>query len=243
MIVDEIKNVEFSVLRAHHGCKFRQNQPADRLQCFLSLQHATEFCQVGLKPILLGVFVRGVFEVADHFIDGVFQHRHFPLCLHRDGPRQVTLRDGGGHFGNGAYLRGQVLGELIDVFREALPRARGTRHLGLAAELSFHANFARHARYLFGKDGERVDHTVDGIGQRGDFSLCFHCQLLFQVTVGHRRHDFCNSTYLAGQVAGHEVHAVGQIFPGAGYPLHLRLTSKAPLGSNLTCHPRNFGRK
>ena len=106
------------------------------------------------------------------------------------------LRHGGGHFRNGAHLRGQVRRELIHVFREALPRAGCARHFRLSAELAFDADLARHRRHLVGKGRERVDHAVDGLGERRDFALGLDGQLLLQVAVGHRRHDLRDAAHL-----------------------------------------------
>src|SRR5205823_13023446 len=40
-------------------------------------------------------------------------------------------------------------------------------------------------------------------------------------------------SHLAGQVAGHGVHAVGQVLPGAGDALDVRLAAELALGADL----------
>ena len=207
----------------------------------LALEHAAELGEVGLEPVLLGVLLRGVLQVADHFVDGVLEGGHFALGLDRDGPRQVALGDGGGHFGDGAHLRGQVGGELVDVLGQALPGAGSAGHLGLAAELAFDADLAGHGGHLIGEGGQRVDHAVDGVGQVGDFALGFDRQLLLQVAVGHGRHDLGDAAHLAGQVAGHQVDGVGQVLPGAGHALDLGLAAELAFGADFAGHAGHFG--
>ena len=58
--------------------------------------------------------------------------------------------------------------------------------------------------------------------------------LLLQVAVGDRGHDLRDAAHLVGQVAGHEVHVVGQVLPRAGDALHLRPGRRAC----LRCRPR-----
>ena len=45
--------------------------------------------------------------------------------------------------------------------------------------------------------------------------LHIHRDLLRQVAVGHRRGHLGDVAHLVGEVAGHQVHAVGQVLPGA----------------------------
>ena len=98
-------------------------------------------------------------QVADHLVDLVLQRRHFALRLDRDRARQVALGHGGGHLGDGAHLRRQVGGELVDVLGQVLPGAGGAGHLRLAAELAFDAHLAGHRRHLVGEGRQRVDHA------------------------------------------------------------------------------------
>src|SRR4029077_6726789 len=42
---------------------------------------------------------------------------------------------------------------------------------------------------------------------------------------------------LASEVAGHEVHAVGQVFPGAGHTAHICLTAELAFGAHFTSYP------
>ena len=94
--------------------------------------------------------------------------------------------------------------------------------------------------HLIGEGRERVGHVVDGVGERRDFALRFHRQVLLQVAVGDRGHDLDDAAHLLGQVGGHEVDGVGQVLPGAGDAGHLRLAAELALGADLARDARHF---
>src|SRR5207253_2038113 len=143
-------------------------------------------------------------------------------------------------FGDGAHLRRQVGGELVHVVGEVLPRARRARDARLAAELALDAYLARHGRHLIPEGGERVDHPVDGVGQRRDLALRLDRQLPREVALRHRGDHLRDAADLIGQVAGHEVHVVGQVLPGAGDALHAGLARQDPLGADLARDARHL---
>src|SRR4029450_1500085 len=218
-------------------------QAADGGEVALALQHVGEAGEVGLQPVLFGVDLRRQTEVADHGVDVVLQLGDFAARVDLDRPRQVALGYGGGDLGDGAHLRGQVGGEQVDVAGQVLPGAGGAGHVGLAAEPSLDADFARHAGDLIGEGRERLGHVVDGIGKGSDFALRFHGQVLLQVAVGDRSHDLDDAAHLLGQVGGHEVHGVGEVLPGAGDAGDLRLTAELALGADFARHARHFAGK
>ena len=90
-------------------------------------------------------------QLVHHRVDGFFQLQDFAFHVHRDLARQVAARDRGRHFGDVAHLAGQVGGHRVHVVGQVLPRAGDARHLRLAAELAFGADFARHARHFGGE--------------------------------------------------------------------------------------------
>jgi hypothetical protein len=130
-----------------------------------------ELGEVGLEPVLLGVLLGGLPQVADHRVDVVLELGHLAAGLDLDRARQVALGHGRGDLGDGADLRREVGGEQVDVAGEVLPRAGGAGHVGLAAERPFDADLARHGRHLVGERRERVGHVVDGVGERRDLAL------------------------------------------------------------------------
>ena len=63
------------------------------------------------------------------------------------------------------------------------------------------------------------------------------------VDVRDRHGHFGDITDLASQVAGHEVHVVGEILPGAAHSGHLRLAAELAFGADFARHARDFAGK
>ena len=102
-----------------------------------------------------------------------------------------------------------------------MPKTTATDHdpariKRLAAKLAFGADLARHARHLGGKRVELVHHGIDGVLQLEDFALDVDGDLFGEVARRHGLGDVGDVAHLAGEVRGHRVHGIGQIFPGAG---------------------------
>src|SRR5204863_3194708 len=129
-------------------------------------------------------------------------------------------------FGDAAHLAGQVGGHHVHRVGEVFPRAGHAFDLGLAAELAFGAHFAGHARDFGGERTELIDHRVDGVLQLGDFPLHVHGDFAGKVAGGHRLGHVGDIPHLAGEVAGHEVHAVGEVLPRAGHAAHVGLPAE-----------------
>ncbi len=195
--------------------QLRQQHLADQRQVALPLQHVGEARQVGLQPVLLGVALGGEPEVIDHRVDVILELSHFAARVDLDRARQVTLGDGGRHLGDGAHLRRQVGCQQVDVAGQVLPGSRGARNIRLTAETAFHAHLARNRGHLIGKGRERVGHVVDGLGKGCHLALGCDGEILLEVAVRHRRHHLDDAADLLGQVGGHDVDGVGQVFPGA----------------------------
>ncbi len=87
-------------------------------------------------------------ELIHHRIDGVLQLQNFAARIHRNLGSQIAARHGGRHTRDVANLVGQVARHVVDAVRQILPRAGNAADVGLAAQLSFGAHFARHARHF-----------------------------------------------------------------------------------------------
>src|SRR5206468_4248283 len=70
-----------------------------------------------------------------------------------------------------------------------------------------------------------------------------YSDLARQVSAGDGGGDFGDVAHLTSQVAGHEVHVVGQIFPCAADVRHLRLASQFAFGTNFAGHASDFAGK
>ena len=110
-------------------------------------------------------------QLIDHRVERFLEEQDFAAHVHGDLARQVAGRDGGGHLGDVAHLRGQVAGHRVDVIGQILPGARDARHLGLAAELALGAHLARDARHFARESVQLVDHGVDGVLQLENLAL------------------------------------------------------------------------
>src|SRR5207245_2083758 len=116
-------------------------------------------------------------------------------------------------------------------------------HLGLAAQLPFRADFAGDAGDFGGEGVELIDHRVDGVLQLEDLAVDVYRDLLREVAVGDGSGHLGDVADLAGKIAGHRVHTVGQVLPGPGNPFDLRLTPELALRPDFPGHAGDFGSK
>ena len=61
-----------------------------------------------------------------------------------------------------------------------------------------------------------------------------------EVAVGDGGGDFGDVAHLAGEVAGHEVDVVGEVFPGSGDAGDLGLTAEFAFGADFASDAGNF---
>ena len=97
-----------------------------------------------------------------------------------------------------------------------VPATPGTDRL--TAEFAVGADFASDAGDFGGEGAELIDHRVDGVFQFENFALHVDGDFAGEVAAGDGGGDFGDVADLAGEVAGHEVDVVGEIFPGAATP-------------------------
>src|SRR5262245_18406399 len=179
-------------------------------------------------------------ELIHPAVDRVLQLQDFALYVHRDLLREVAVGHGRGHIGDVADLTGQVAGHEVDAVREVFPRSADSGHLRLTAQFSVGADLTGDARHLGGERVELVNHPVDSIFKFENLAAHIHRDLLRQAAVSHGRSHFSDVAHLAGQVAGHGVYTVGQVFPGPANALHVSLTAEPAFGSDLAGHARDF---
>src|SRR5207237_587181 len=145
--------------------------------------------------------------------------------VHCDFAGEVAVGHRNGDFGDVADLVGEVAGHGIHVVGQILPGARHTGHCGLATQSAFRTYLAGHAADFGSKGVQLVHHRVDRVLEFKDFSPHVHGDLARQVAVSDRRGYFGDVADLRRQIVGHRVDVVGQVFPGAGHALDLRLTT------------------
>ena len=180
-------------------------------------------------------------QLVDHRVDGVFEFENFALHVDRDFAGQIAAGHSRGDFGDVSDLRRQVSGHGVDGVGEIFPGSGHAGHDRLSAEFAVGTDFASHARYFGSEGAQLVHHRVDGFFELQNFAAHIDRDFARQIAAGHGSSDFGDVAHLAGQVAGHEVHGVGEIFPGAGDTGHLRLTAQFAVGSDFAGDAGDFG--
>src|SRR5207253_2335322 len=144
----------------------------------------------------------------------------------RDLLGEVALLDGGRDLGDVADLAGQVAGHEVDVVGQVFPDTGDALDVGLSAELAIGADLAGNPRDFTGECVQLVDHRVDGL--LVPYATLFRSDrdLLGEVALLDGGRDLGDVADLAGQVAGHKVHVVGQVFPDASDAFHLGLSAE-----------------
>src|SRR6185312_13882286 len=158
-----------------------------------------------------------------------------------DLAREVAVGDRDRDLGDVAHLPGQVRGHRVDVVGEVLPRAGDAGHLRLSAQLAFGAVLAGDARHLRGEGVQLIDHRVDGVIQLENLAFDVDRDLARQVAAGDRRRNVGDVADLAGQVRGHRVDVVGEVFPRAGDAGHFGLATELAFGADFAGHARHLG--
>src|SRR5205823_1434633 len=105
------------------------------------------------------------------------------------------------------------------------------------------ADLARYARHLTGERVELVDHGVDRVLELENLAPDVDGDLLGEVAVCDGRRDLRDVADLRGEVAGHAVHALGQVFPDATHALDLSLAAQLALGADLAGDARHLAGK
>ena len=168
-------------------------------------------------------------ELVHHRVDGVLELQDLPLHVHGDLLVELAAGHGRRHFGDVADLGRQVARHRVHVVGQVLPGPADAADLRLTTQLAFGAHLAGHAGHLGGEGVELVHHGVDGVLELEDLALHVHGDLLRQVAGRHRRRHVGDVAHLGRQVAGHRVHAVRQVLPGAADAGHLRLAAQLAL--------------
>ena len=179
-------------------------------------------------------------ELVDHRVDGVLQLENLALDVDCDLFGKVAFRHRCGHLGDVAHLAGEVAGHRVDVVGQILPGAGDPGDVGLAAQPSLGADLARHPRHLTGEPVELIDHGVQRFLELQDLAAHVDRDLARQVAAGDGGRHLGDVTDLGGQIAGHRIDAVGEVFPGTGHPGHLGLTAELAVGADFASDARHL---
>ena len=107
--------------------------------------------------------------------------------------------------------------------------------------LPFGAHLARHPRHFRRRTSESWSTIVLMVFFSSRISPFTSTVIFFDRSpLGHGRGHVGDVAHLRGEVAGHEVDRVGQVLPGAGDALHVRLAAELAFGADLARHARHF---
>src|SRR5207249_1378290 len=82
---------------------------------------------------------------------------------------------------------------------------------------------------------------VDRVFQLEDFALDVDGDLARQIAVGDGGGDLGDVAHLGGEVVGHRVDVISEIFPGAGHAGDVGLAAEPALGADLARNARDLG--
>ena len=167
-------------------------------------------------------------QLLDHRVQRFFQLQDFAAHVDRDFLGEIAVRDGSGDFGDVANLAGEVAGHEVHVIGEIFPGAGDAGHLRLSAEFAVGADFARYARHFAGERVELIHHGVDGVLEFENFAFHVDRDLARKIAAGDGGGHFGDIADLAGEVPGHGVDGVGEIFPGSGDARYVGLAPRRP---------------
>src|SRR5207245_2101516 len=179
-------------------------------------------------------------ELIDHRVHRVLDLQDLALGIDGDLARQVAVGDRGRDLGDVADLRSEVARQPLVVAGEVFPGAGDAGDFGLPAELALGADLARDAGHLGGEGVELIDHRVDGVLELENLALDVDGDLPGEVTVGDGGGDVRDVADLVGELTGHQVDVVGEVFPGAGDSGDLRLSTELALSAHLASDARHF---
>src|SRR5262249_31945647 len=134
-------------------------------------------------------------------------------------------------------------GHEVHVVGEVLPGTGDTFHVGLAAEFTFGTYLAGNAGHLRGERAELIHHDVDGVLQLEDFSASVHGDLGSQVASRHSCGNAGVVVNLVGEISGHVIDVIGEVFPGACHAAHVGLAAELAFGADFTSHAGDFAGK
>src|SRR6202041_1216848 len=87
---------------------------------------------------------------------------------------------------------------------------------------------------------ELVHHGIDGVLQFQNFALHVHGDFAGEVATRHGGGDLGNISNLTGEVSGHGVDRIGQVFPGSGDAGDVSLAAEAAFAANFARNAGDF---
>src|SRR5207248_3130386 len=113
--------------------------------------------------------------------------------------------------------------------------------IGLATQPALGADLAGHTGHFVRKRAELVHHDVDGVLDLQDLAVDIDGDLLRQVAVGDGGGHLGDVAQLHGQVAGHEVAAIGPFPPRSRHALDIGLATELAFRAHFASDAGHFG--
>src|SRR5262249_39621596 len=85
-----------------------------------------------------------------------------------------------------------------------------------------------------------VHHGVDRLFELEDFATDINGDFAREISIGNGRSNLGDIAHLAGQIAGHEIHVIGEVLPGSANAGHGSLSAQLPFGSDFAGHAGHF---
>src|SRR5205814_9043945 len=120
-------------------------------------------------------------------------------------------------------------------------RARDALAIRLPAKFAFATYLAGHTRHFGGKRAKLIDHRVDRVLELENLALHIDSDFSREIAICYRRSHIGDVAHLRGQVSGHGIHRVSQIFPSPRHAADNGLTTEFAFGTHLTGDTCYFG--
>ena len=173
-----------------------------------------------------------------HAIDGVGELGDFAFRFDKELLLQLSPCDRSNNFCNAAHLVRQIARHEVHTVGQILPRARNVTYIRLPAEPALGADFACDACHFRSERIELIHHRVHSVLELKNFAFYIDSDLFRKIATGDGCRHLGNVADLSGQVSGHRIHTVGQIFPRPSNTFHSRLTAKNSFRTHLASNAR-----
>ena len=184
-------------------------------------------------------------QLVHHQINSFLELKNFSAHVHRDLARQVAVGHGNGDLRDISDLGREIAGHLVDTFGQLLPHAADSADLGLAAQLAFGADLARHPSHFRSENAELFDHSIDDPGTAKEFALQrppvhLQCHRLGQVAFCDGADGASDFGGRPNQVVDERVDRIHFVRPTPGRAGHRQALFELAFLSDSAADPRGF---
>src|SRR5262249_26171851 len=132
-------------------------------------------------------------------------------------------------------------GHEVDAVRQVLPRTGHPLDIGLATQPALGSDLAGDAGDFRGERAKLIHHGINDVLDLKNLAAHVHGELLCQVAGGDCGGDLGDVAQLHRQIAGHQIHVVREVLPGAGDALDVGLAAQLPFRTDFAGDAGDFG--